>query len=115
MAYAGLEQWNARGGSIQARPDKPTMRITSWLFAFVSIHSACVKLIKQSLVFPGDRWEKRRRQGELRIPHVHRLSVKRTEKRATGTTMANDSIQVSGCTIIVWVLAWSIQDVFIVL
>lgn len=54
MAYAGLEHWNARGGSIQARPGKPTMRITPWLFAFVSIHSACVKLIKQSLVLP--RW-----------------------------------------------------------
>lgn len=54
MAYAGLKHWNARGGSIQARPGKPTMRITPWLFAFVSIHSACVKLIKQPLVLP--RW-----------------------------------------------------------
>lgn len=52
MAYADLEHWNARGGSIQARPGKPTMRITPWLFAFVSIHSDCVKLIKQPLVLP---------------------------------------------------------------
>lgn len=41
---AGLKHCRAKGGSFQARPGAPAMRITSWLSAFMPIHTDCVKL-----------------------------------------------------------------------
>ena len=107
-----LTHWNAKGGSVQARPGEPTMRITSWLFAFVSIQTCLYKveitLAGQTagpspfivLCYCPGRGDDPLTCGTNPPPHTHMCtgcpwSCKLTEHRATGTTMANDSIQVS--------------------
>lgn len=83
-----LTHWNAKGGSVQARPGEPTMRITSWLFAFVSIQTC---LYKVEITFAGQtagpspfivscycpgRGDDTLTCGTNPPPHVNRLSVK---------------------------------------
>lgn len=105
-ATVGLTHWNAKGGSIQARPGKATMRITSWLFAFVSIQSVYkVEItLAGSIAGPFPYIVSRYyREGDSTLtwatnPTCAQVVCETTNwlTTATGTTMANDSIQVSG-------------------
>lgn len=81
-ANVGLRYWKATGASFQARPGRTTMGITSWLFAFVSVHRPCGGAVTSTedkiTRLSGSSAVWRRTLGVSsthQAPHVHRLSV----------------------------------------